>query len=156
MAARHLTISRALARRIWRSGSGGGAMKAILCRELGGTEKLELAEIDDPVPGPGEVLVRVGIVGLNFFDTLMLAGKYQARPGLPFSPGAECAGIVEALGDGVTGWRVGDRVACYPGSGCCREKIVVRAERLLAVPERVSDEQAAGLIVTYGTSLHAL
>jgi NADPH2:quinone reductase len=131
-------------------------MKAILCRELGGPEKLELADIPDPAPVEGEVLVRVNVVGLNFFDTLMLAGKYQFRPELPFSPGAECAGTVEALGQGVSGWRIGERVAGFPGFNGCRERIVVRADRLLAVPDGVSDEQAAGLIVTYGTSLHAL
>jgi NADPH2:quinone reductase len=75
---------------------------------------------------------------------------------LPFSPGAECAGTVEALGQGVSGWRIGERVAGFPGFNGCRERIVVRADRLLAVPDGVSDEQAAGLIVTYGTSLHAL
>ena len=131
-------------------------MKAILCRELASPAKLELAEIADPTPGPGEVRVRVKAVGLNFFDTLMLAGTYQFRPELPFSPGAECAGVIDALGEGVSGWRVGDRVAAFPGHGCCRELIVLRADRLLHVPDGVSDEQAAGLVVTYGTSLHAL
>jgi NADPH2:quinone reductase len=131
-------------------------MKAILCRELGGPETLELAEIAEPVAGPGEVLVRVKVVGLNFFDTLMLAGKYQFRPELPFSPGAECAGTIEALGKGVSGWRVGERVASFPGHNCCRERVLVRADRLLAVPDGVTDEEAAALIVTYGTSLHAL
>jgi NADPH2:quinone reductase len=129
-------------------------MRAILCRELG--KGLELAEIASPAPGPGEVLVRVGAVGLNFFDTLMLAGKYQFRPELPFSPGAECAGRIEALGDGVSRWQVGDRVASFPGYNCCREAIAVRADQLLKVPDHISDEQAAGLVVTYGTSLHAL
>ena len=131
-------------------------MKAILCRKLGGPETLELAEVAEPKPGPGEVSVRVAVAGLNFFDTLMLAGKYQFRPELPFSPGAECAGVIDALGEAVTQWRVGDRVAGFPGHGCCRERILVRADRLLRVPDGVSDEQAAGLIVTYGTSLHAL
>ena len=131
-------------------------MRAILCRELGGPERLELADIDEPVPGEGEVRVRVRIAGLNFFDTLMLAGKYQFRPELPFSPGAECCGIVEALGPGVAGLEIGERVASFPGFNCCREKIAIRADRLLKVPDGVTDEQAAGLIVTYGTSLHAL
>src|SRR5580700_532781 len=131
-------------------------MKAILCRELGGPETLELGEAPEPKPGQGEVLVRVHVVGLNFFDTLMIAGKYQFRPELPFSPGAECAGRIEALGPGVTEWRVGERVASFPGYNCCRERVVVRADRLLAVPDGVTDEQAAGLVVTYGTSLHAL
>ena len=131
-------------------------MKAILCRKLGGPEMLELAEVGAPKAGPGEVLIRVAVVGLNFFDTLMLAGKYQFRPELPFSPGAECAGMVEALGEDVTQWQIGDRVASFPGHGCCREHMVVRANRLLRIPDGVTDEQAAGLIVTYGTSLHAL
>jgi len=131
-------------------------MKAILCRELGGPERLELADIPEPAPGEGEVRIKVSVAGLNFFDTLMLAGKYQFRPPLPFSPGAECAGMIEALGRGVTGWRIGERVASFPGFNCCREQVVVRADRLLAVPEGIGDEQAAGLIVTYGTSLHAL
>jgi NADPH2:quinone reductase len=131
-------------------------MKAILCRKLGGPEMLELAEVAEPKPGSGEVLVRVAVVGLNFFDTLMLSGKYQFRPELPFSPGAECAGRIEAVGEGVTQWRVGERVAAFPGHGCCRERITLHAERLLRIPDGVTDEQAAGLIVTYGTSLHAL
>src|SRR5260370_13648913 len=131
-------------------------MKAVLCRELGGPERLRLEEIRDPTPGEGEVLVRVKVAGLNFFDTLLLAGKYQVRPELPFSPGAECAGTIAALGAGVEGWRIGERVASFPGFNCCREKIVVRADRLLRVPDGITDEQAAGLIVTYGTSLHAL
>src|SRR5260370_16298304 len=124
-------------------------MRAILCRELGGSESLELAEIASPAPGPGEVLVRVKAVGLNFFDTLMLAGKYQFRPELPFSPGAECAGTVEALGEGVSGWQLGDRVASFPGYNCCREEIAVRAGRLLKVPDHITDEQPPALVVTY-------
>jgi NADPH2:quinone reductase len=131
-------------------------MKAILCRELGGLDTLEFAEIADPKPGAGEVLVRVKAAGLNFFDTLMLAGKYQFRPELPFSPGAECSGVIEALGEGVSSWRLGERVAAFPGFNCCREKVVVKAGHLLKVPDGVTDEQAAALIVTYGTSLHAL
>jgi NADPH2:quinone reductase len=130
-------------------------MKAVLCRQLGGPEVLELADIDEPTPRPGEVIVRVKVAGLNFFDTLMLAGKYQFKPQLPFSPGAECAGVIEAIGEGVTGWAVGERVASF-GGNCCREKVAVPAIKLLRIPEGVSDEQAAGLVVTYGTSLHAL
>jgi NADPH2:quinone reductase len=130
-------------------------MKAVLCRELGGPEALSVEDMPDPKPGEGEVLVRVTMVGLNFFDTLMLAGKYQVRPQLPFSPGSECAGVVEAVGEGVVTWRRGDRVAAYGGS-FAREKIVAPARKLIRVPEGVTDEQAAGLVVTYGTSLHAL
>ena len=130
-------------------------MRAILCRQLGGPEVLELADIGEPTPKPGEVIVRVNVAGLNFFDTLMLAGKYQFKPELPFSPGAECAGVIEAIGEGVSGWMLGERVASF-GGNCCREKVAVPAIKLLRVPDGLTDEQAAGLVVTYGTSLHAL
>jgi NADPH:quinone reductase len=130
-------------------------MKAILCRELGGPQMLELADIEEPTPSPGEVVVRVKVAGLNFFDTLMLVGKYQVKPKLPFSPGAECAGVIEAVGQGVTGWAPGERVASF-GGDCCREKVAIAAAKLLRLPDAITDEQAAGLIATYGTSLHAL
>ncbi|MFE1601215.1 NADPH:quinone oxidoreductase family protein [Methylobacterium sp. ID0610] len=131
-------------------------MKALLCKALGGPEDLVIEDLPDPVPGPGEVLVRVAVAALNFFDTLIIAGRYQVKPDLPFSPGAEAAGVVEALGPDVEGFRVGERVIAHLGHGACRERIVVRAGSLSRVPDGVSDEQAAGLTVTYGTSLHAL
>ncbi|MGY2046991.1 NADPH:quinone oxidoreductase family protein [Methylobacterium sp. JK268] len=131
-------------------------MKALLCKTLGGPETLVIEDLPDPVPGPGEVLVRVTAAALNFFDTLIIAGKYQVKPDLPFSPGAEAAGIVEALGPDVADLAPGDRVIAHLGYGACRERIVARREALSRIPEGVSDEQAAGLTVTYGTSLHAL
>jgi NADPH2:quinone reductase len=100
--------------------------------------------------------VRVRAAALNFFDTLLLQNRYQVKPELPFSPSAECCGIVEAVGEGVTEWRAGDRVAAYLGYGACRELVVAGADALTRVPDGVTDEQAAGLTVTYGTSLHAL
>lgn len=131
-------------------------MKAVLCRALTGAEHLVVEDIPDPMPGPGEVLVRVRAAALNFFDTLIVAGKYQVKPELPFSPGAECSGVIEALGPGVEGWRVGERVIAHLGYGACRELVVAKAERLARIPDAVSDEQAAGLTVTYGTTIHAL
>ncbi|WP_407527779.1 NADPH:quinone oxidoreductase family protein [Methylobacterium oryzisoli] len=131
-------------------------MKALLCKTLGGPEELVIEDLPDPVPGPGEVRVRVAVAALNFFDTLIIAGRYQVKPDLPFSPGAEAAGVVDALGEGVTGLRVGERVIAHLGYGACREAVLVPAAALSRVPDGVSDEQAAGLTVTYGTSLHAL
>ncbi|ACA18665.1 Alcohol dehydrogenase zinc-binding domain protein [Methylobacterium sp. 4-46] len=131
-------------------------MKALLCKTLGGPEDLVIADLPDPVPGPGEVRVRVTVAALNFFDTLIIAGRYQVKPDLPFSPGAEAAGIVEAIGPGVEGLRVGERVIAHLGHGTCRETILARREALSPIPDGVGDEQAAGLTVTYGTSLHAL
>ncbi|AWN46235.1 NADPH:quinone oxidoreductase [Methylobacterium terrae] len=131
-------------------------MKALLCKALGGPEDLVIEDVPDPVPGPGEALVRVSVAALNFFDTLIIAGRYQVKPDLPFSPGAEACGVIEALGPGVEAFRVGERVIVHLGYGACRERVVAPVSGLTRVPEGVSDEQAAGLSVTYGTSLHAL
>ncbi|MCJ2074561.1 NADPH:quinone oxidoreductase family protein [Methylobacterium sp. E-016] len=131
-------------------------MKALLCTRLGGPDDLSIATLPDPVPGPGEALVRVTVAALNFFDTLIIAGRYQVKPELPFSPGGEACGVVEALGPGADGVRVGDRVIVHAKYGTCRERLAVPARMLTPVPAGVSDEQAAGLTITYGTSLHAL
>lgn len=131
-------------------------MKALLCTRLGGPEDLEIADLPDPVAGPGEALVRITLAALNFFDTLIIAGRYQVKPDLPFSPGGEACGVIEALGDGAEGFSVGDRVIVHQKFGTCRERIAVATRHLTAVPAGVSDEQAAGLTITYGTSLHAL
>ena len=131
-------------------------MRALMCTRLGKPEDLSLETLPDPEPGPGQVLVRVRIAALNFFDTLIIAGRYQVKPSLPFSPGGEACGVVEALGPEVQGFAVGDRVVVHAKFGTCREHVVADAGQLTRVPEGVSDEQAAGLTITYGTSLHAL
>ncbi|PSC07004.1 NADPH:quinone oxidoreductase [Alsobacter soli] len=131
-------------------------MRAVLCRAFGPPESLVIEELPDPAPGPGEVVVDVACTALNFFDTLIIQNRYQVKPELPFSPGAEFAGRVAALGDGVTGLQPGQRVAGYIGYGACRTKVVAPAGRLIPIPEGLADEAAAGLLVTYGTSLHAL
>ena len=105
-------------------------MKAILCTHFGTADDLVLADIPEPDPAPGEVLAKVAAVGLNFFDTLIIAGKYQKKPPFPFSPGGEFAGIVERVGAGVTGFAPGDRVLGYSTFGAARERIAVAADNL--------------------------
>ncbi|KAA2232143.1 NADPH:quinone oxidoreductase family protein [Salinarimonas soli] len=131
-------------------------MKALLAKAFGPPETLVVEDVPDPVPGPGEVVVRVRAAALNFFDTLIIENRYQFKPPLPFSPSAECAGTIEALGPGVEGWAVGERVAAYLGWGAARERVAAPVERLTRIPEGLGFEGAAGLTVTYGTSLHAL
>jgi NADPH2:quinone reductase len=131
-------------------------MKAVLCETLGPPETLVVRDLPDPVPGPGEVTVKVTAAALNFFDTLIIEGKYQVRPELPFSPGAEFSGVVSAVGEGVGDVAPGDRVMGYGGFGACRETVVASAKKLVRIPDGADLEQAAGLIVTYGTTLHAL
>lgn len=130
--------------------------RAILCKQYGPPESLVVEEIADPSPGPGEVAVRVKATALNFFDTLIIQGKYQIKPPFPFSPGAEFAGEVAALGEGATGFKIGQRVAGFMGSGACREMLVAPQSRLVAIPDHLDEVRAAGLFVTYGTSMHAL
>jgi NADPH2:quinone reductase len=132
------------------------AMKALLCSRYGTPDDLVLADIPDPVPKPGEAVVRVEAAALNFFDTLIIANKYQTKPPLPFSPAAECAGTVEALGTNVTGIAVGDRVMAYTGYGAARERIAISAGKLIKIPDSLNADRAAGLCVTYGTTLYAL
>ncbi|HEX2840680.1 NADPH:quinone oxidoreductase family protein [Hyphomicrobium sp.] len=131
-------------------------MKAALCKSLDGPEAVVVEEIADPVAGPGEAVVRVRAAALNFFDTLITRGKYQTKPELPFSPSGEVAGVVESFGAGVTGLKVGDRVAAAVGYGGAREKVVVPAASLIPIPDGVSDEVASGVSVTFGTAIHGL
>jgi NADPH2:quinone reductase len=131
-------------------------MKAILCKTLGGPESLVLDDIPMPEPQSGEVLIRVKAVALNFLDTLILRGKYQFKPELPFSPGGEVAGVVERLGPDVTGLTPGARVMVYTRFNGCRDYIAVTAGQALPIPDGVSDEAASGLTITYGTAIHGL
>ncbi|MBV9747964.1 MAG: NADPH:quinone oxidoreductase family protein, partial [Acetobacteraceae bacterium] len=131
-------------------------MKAVLCTRLGGPDDLSLADLPDPVAGPGEAVVRVEAAALNFFDTLIIAGKYQMKPALPFSPAAEFAGVVESVGDSVTAIAPGDEVVASMGYGAARERVVVAAAKLIKRPDGLDADLAAGVIITYGTTLHAL
>ena len=131
-------------------------MKALLCTRAGTPDDLTIGDLPDPVAGPGQAVVRVEAVALNFFDLLIIAGKYQYKPEFPFSPGAEFAGVIERLGPGVEGFAVGERVIGYARYGAAREKIAADASRLIKIPAGLEPERAAGLIVTYGTSYYAL
>ena len=131
-------------------------MKAVLCKSLDGPDGLKLEDIAEPVPGPGQVRVKVTAVGLNFADTLITRGKYQIKPELPFSPGVEVAGVVDRLGPEISGLKVGTRVMAYTGWNGARELVVVPAVAAIPIPTGVTDEVAAGLSVTYGTALHGL
>lgn len=131
-------------------------MKAVLCRELGPADKLELADIEDPVAGPGQAVVAVKAAGINFPDLLIIQGKYQFKPELPFVPGGEAAGIVESVGDGVTNVKPGDRVIVTTMTGAFAEKVVAPAAMLMPMPDAMSFEVGAGFTITYATSYHAL
>lgn len=131
-------------------------MIAALCESYGPPENLVLRDLPDPVPGAGEVLVAPSRVALNFFDTLIIANKYQLKPALPFSPGGEFCGRVIALGEGVSGFSPGQRVAGYCSYGAARSRLVVAADSLTPVPDGLDDDHAAGLFITYGTTLYAL
>ena len=131
-------------------------MKAIVCHEFGPIETLSLEDRPDPVPGAGEVLIDIHAAGVNFPDGLMVRGEYQVKPPRPFTPGSEVAGVVRALGDGVTGFAVGDRVVALPGIGGFAEQVVAQAGRTLKLPDGMDFETASGFMLVYGTSLHGL
>lgn len=131
-------------------------MKALLSREPGPPETLSLEEVPDPVAGPGELLVRVHACAINYPDVLIIEDKYQMRPPRPFAPGGEIAGEVEAIGEGVSGWNVGDRLIAVPGFGGLAEKIVIPAAAAIPLPARRSFTDGAALLLTYATSIHAL
>ena len=131
-------------------------MRAVLSKAPGGPETLVVEEVTDPTPLRGEVIVEVKAVGINFPDTLIIEDKYQFKPQRPFAPGAEVAGIVESVGEGVKGVFRGDRVIAIPGWGGLVERLAVPADRLIPIPDGMSFEEAAALIMTYGTSYYAL
>ncbi|MDQ3077541.1 MAG: NADPH:quinone oxidoreductase family protein [Pseudomonadota bacterium] len=131
-------------------------MKALLSHAPGGPDTLRLDELADPVAGPGELLVRVRAAAINFPDVLIIEDKYQMRPPRPFAPGGEIAGEVEALGEGVSGWSVGDRLIAVPGFGGLAEKIVIPAKMGIPLPASRSFTDGAALLLTYATSIHAL
>ncbi len=131
-------------------------MKAVLCRAYGPPSSLEIGEAPSPVPGPGQVRVDVHACGVNFPDTLIIQGRYQFKPELPFSPGAEVAGVIGAIGPGVEGWAVGDRVIAATTWGGYAEEVAASVERLVRLPEGLDFSTAAAFMLTYGTSHHAL
>ena len=131
-------------------------MKALLSHEPGGPETLRLTELNDPSPGPGELLVRVRAAAVNYPDVLIIEDKYQFKPPRPFAPGGEIGGEVEAVGEDVVGWKPGDRLIAVPGWGGMAEKIVIPSKTAIPLPAERSFTDGAALLLTYATSIHAL
>jgi len=131
-------------------------MKAILCKEFAPISELVWEDVPDPVAGASEVVIDVKAAGLNYPDSLIVQGLYQFKPDLPFSPGHEGAGIVSAVGEEVSSFRVGDSVAFFKGFGAFAEKIVVHETLAFPIPSSFPHYVAAGVFMAYGTSLHAL
>jgi NADPH2:quinone reductase len=131
-------------------------MKALISREPGGPQTLVLQDMPDPVPGPGQVRVAVRACGVNYPDLLIIQDLYQIKPPRPFAPGSECAGVVDALGAGVANVAVGDRVLLAPVRGGMSELVVGDARNCWKIPDSMPFDEAACLVMTYGTSYHAL
>jgi NADPH2:quinone reductase len=131
-------------------------MKAVVCKEFGPIENLLVEDLPDPTPGAGDVVIDIHAAGVNFPDGLMVRGEYQMKPPRPFTPGNEVAGVVSALGAGVETLQVGQRVVSLCGLGGFAEKVVVPADRALPIPDTMDFNTAGGLMLVYGTSLHAL
>lgn len=131
-------------------------MHAWLCENPVGVDALVWKEVPTPTPGAGEVLIRIEAASLNFPDLLIVQNKYQFKPPLPFVPGSEYAGLVEAVGEGVTQLRVGQRVACLSGTGGFATHTVAKAALCLPLPPAFPAVDAAAFIMTYATSHHAL
>ena len=131
-------------------------MKAVVCTAFGPPESLVLQDLPSPSVAAGHALIDVKACGVNFPDTLIIAGKYQFRPEPPFSPGGEVAGVVAEVGAGVTNVKPGDRVVALMAWGGYAERVATDAVRLIAIPDGVSFVQAAATLTTYGTTYYAL
>jgi len=127
-----------------------------MSRAPGGPEILELQDVAEPVPADGQVLIAIRAVGVNYPDVLIIEDRYQTKPPRPFSPGAEIAGVVEAVGAGVDELKVGDRVLAAIGHGGMAEKVAVKASKCVVLPEAMPFDEGAAFVFTYGTSYHAL
>lgn len=131
-------------------------MRGLVCKEFGSTDDLVVEELDDPVAASGEVLVDIRAAGINFPDLLVIAGQYQLKTPPPFTPGNEAAGVVAAVGEGVTRFAIGDKVIVMLRGGAFAEKCAADQRLVFPLPDQLSFEQGAGFSVTYCTSYHAL
>ena len=131
-------------------------MRAVVCRSFDGIEALSLGELADPVPGPAQVLVEVHAAAVSFMDTLMVAGRYQMKPALPFVPGTDAAGVVLAVGDGVHRIAMGDRVACSVWHGAMAERMVAPESSVVKLPDGIGVEIGSTVRYAYGTARYAL
>lgn len=132
------------------------SMQALRCHAFGPIADLVVEDVPSPVPGAGEVLIDVHAASINYPDTLMVQGLYQVKPALPFTPGAELAGVVVAVGEGVRHLQVGDRVAASTGTGAFAQQAVADAARVMPLPDGMDFDAGASFVLAYGTSLHAL
>lgn len=131
-------------------------MKAVLSKVVGGPETLVLEELPDPVAGPGQVLIDVKACGVNYPDVLIIEDKYQFKPPRPFAPGGEVSGVIAAVGEGVSRFKVGDRVLASTGWGGYAEKLALEEGRCTPIPDNMPFDEAAAFVLTYGTSYYAL
>ncbi len=131
-------------------------MKAVLCKQYGMPDTLVLEEVASLVPAAGQLVVSMNAAGVNFPDALIIQGKYQVKPPMPFSPGSELAGVVKAVGEGVLNFKLGDAVIAYAGYGAYAEEVAVDARTCIPMPAGVDFKVAASFMMTYGTSYHAL
>lgn len=131
-------------------------MKAILCKSWGPPDTLVVEDLPDVVPGPGEVAIDVQAAGVNFPDVLIIQNKYQFKPDLPFTPGSELAGVIRAVGEGVTNVKVGDKVLAFVSRGAFAQQIAVPAQTIMPMPPGLDFDTAAAVTLTYGTSHHAV
>jgi NADPH:quinone reductase-like Zn-dependent oxidoreductase len=131
-------------------------MKALLSTAPGGPDTLQMTDIDAPTAGPGQLLIDVKACAINYPDVLIIEDKYQFKPQRPFAPGSEVAGVVTALGEGVSGFAVGDHVFAVTGHGGLVEQMAVDATRAMKLPKGRSFAEGAAFMMTYGTSIHAL
>ena len=131
-------------------------MKAVLCKEFGPIDQLVLEDVAPLHAGPGQVVISVKACGINFPDSLIVQGKYQTKPPLPFSPGLEVAGVIQEVGPGVANLDIGQRVIAFPGVGGLAEELLVESWLVFPIPDAMSYPEGAGFLITYGTSYHAL
>ena len=131
-------------------------MKAVLCKQYGPPDSLVIEELPSPKPAAGEVVISVKAASLNFPDVLIIQNKYQFKPPLPFSPGSELAGVVKEVGEGVKGFKPGDKVIAFTTYGAFAEEVRTEAGRLVPLPSGMSFTEGAAFLLTYGTTDHAL
>ncbi len=131
-------------------------MKALISRAPGGPDTLEMGELPDREPGPGEIRVKVLACGINYPETLIIEDRYQFKPPRPFAPGSEIAGVVDTVGEGVEDWKAGDRLIAVIGHGGLAETVIVPAARAVRLPEGRDPIEGAALLMTYATTYHAL
>lgn len=131
-------------------------MKAIVCKTWGLPETLVIEDLSDVVPGPGQIAIDIQAAGVNFPDVLLIQNKYQFKPELPFIPGSELAGVVRAVGDGVTQYKVGDHVIAFTPQGAYAQQIAVPVHAVMPMPPGMDFDTGAAITLTYGTAYHAI